>query len=158
MDNLIWDILNRIASEASRFRQSRNQVTIQKDDIIAAVNAVLSGELLDQANLYGTNSVKKYKKKSKASSYSAKADLIFPVSRISQLLRDGRYAGRVMVEASVYLAAVLEYLASGILELAGECADENIEPIINSQHLQSVIREEDGLKILFPRFNPDDYI
>uniref|UniRef100_A0A670IAB1 Histone H2A n=1 Tax=Podarcis muralis TaxID=64176 RepID=A0A670IAB1_PODMU len=45
---------------------------------------------------------------------SARAGLQFPVGRIGRLLRRGRYAERVGVGASVYMAAVLEYLTLAI--------------------------------------------
>ncbi|GAA5942419.1 hypothetical protein JCM10213_004769 [Rhodosporidiobolus nylandii] len=59
---------------------------------------------------------------SKAQSRSSKAGLQFPVGRIHRLLRRGNYAQRVGAGAPVYLAAVLEYLAAEILELAGNAA------------------------------------
>ena len=55
----------------------------------------------------------------KSTSRSAKAGLQFPVGRIASHLKKGRYAKRVGGGAPVYLAAVLEYLAAEILELAG---------------------------------------
>jgi len=62
---------------------------------------------------------------SKATSRSAKAGLQFPVGRIHRLLKKGNYAQRVGAGAPVYLAAVLEYLAAEILELAGNAARDN---------------------------------
>ncbi|KAF9010096.1 histone-fold-containing protein [Cyathus striatus] len=59
---------------------------------------------------------------SKAQSRSAKAGLQFPVGRVHRLLKKGNYAQRVGAGAPVYLAAVLEYLAAEILELAGNAA------------------------------------
>ena len=55
----------------------------------------------------------------KSTSRSAKAGLQFPVGRIASHLKKGRYAKRIGGGAPVYLAAVLEYLAAEILELAG---------------------------------------
>ncbi|KAG7157178.1 histone H2A-like 4 [Homarus americanus] len=61
-------------------------------------------------------SVRKVKGKSK--SRSSRAGLQFPVGRIHRLLRKGNYAERVGAGAPVYLAAVMEYLAAEVLELA----------------------------------------
>jgi histone H2A len=58
----------------------------------------------------------------KAVSRSAKAGLQFPVGRIARYLKAGKYATRVGAGAPVYLAAVLEYLAAEVLELAGNAS------------------------------------
>lgn len=60
-------------------------------------------------------------KRHKAVSRSVKAGLQFPVGRIARLLKEGKYAERIGAGAPVYLAAVLEYLAAEVLELAGKC-------------------------------------
>ncbi|KAJ8893305.1 hypothetical protein PR048_005896 [Dryococelus australis] len=65
------------------------------------------------------------KSKGKAKSRSNRAGLQFPVGRIHRLLRKGNYAERVGAGAPVYLAAVLEYLAAEVLELAGNAARDN---------------------------------
>ncbi|KAI9625689.1 hypothetical protein H4Q26_016228 [Puccinia striiformis f. sp. tritici PST-130] len=69
-------------------------------------------------------------------SRSSKAGLQFPVGRIHRLLRKGNYAQRVGAGAPVYLAAVLEYLAAEILELAGNAARDNKKSRIIPRHLQ----------------------
>lgn len=50
----------------------------------------------------------------KSVSKSVKAGLQFPVGRIARFLKKGRYALRYGSGASVYLAAVLEYLAAEV--------------------------------------------
>ncbi|TFK32323.1 histone H2A [Crucibulum laeve] len=82
---------------------------------------------------------------SKSQSRSAKAGLQFPVGRVHRLLKKGNYAQRVGAGAPVYLAAVLEYLAAEILELAGNAARDNKKQRIVPRHLQLAIRNDEEL-------------
>ncbi|KAG6830378.1 hypothetical protein H0H92_001015 [Tricholoma furcatifolium] len=81
----------------------------------------------------------------KAQSRSSKAGLQFPVGRVHRLLKKGNYAQRVGAGAPVYLAAVLEYLAAEILELAGNAARDNKKQRIVPRHLQLAIRNDEEL-------------
>ncbi|EIM88987.1 histone-fold-containing protein [Stereum hirsutum FP-91666 SS1] len=85
---------------------------------------------------------------SKSQSRSAKAGLQFPVGRVHRLLKRGNYAQRVGAGAPVYLAAVLEYLAAEILELAGNAARDNKKQRIVPRHLQLAIRNDEELNRL----------
>ncbi|EIW70251.1 histone H2A [Tremella mesenterica] len=85
---------------------------------------------------------------SKSTSRSSKAGLQFPVGRIHRKLKRGNYAQRVGAGAPVYLAAVLEYLAAEILELAGNAARDNKKTRIIPRHLQLAVRNDEELNRL----------
>ncbi|XP_062559865.1 histone H2A-like [Armigeres subalbatus] len=88
------------------------------------------------------------KVRGKPKSRSVRAGLQFPVGRIHRLLRKGHYAERVGAGAPVYLAAVMEYLAAEVLELAGNAARDNKKTRIIPRHLQLAIRNDEELNKL----------
>ena len=63
-----------------------------------------------------------FRAKKKRISKSKRAGLVFPVSRINNRIKDGKYAKRSGVTAGVYMAGVLEYLVAELAELAGRIA------------------------------------
>ena len=81
-------------------------------------------------------------------SRSAKAGLQFPVGRVARYLKAGKYATRVGAGAPVYLAAVLEYLAAEVLELAGNASRDNKKPRSVPRHIQLAIRNDEELSKL----------
>lgn len=81
----------------------------------------------------------------KSVSRSARAGIQFPVGRIARYLKRGRYTERVGAGAPVYLAAVLEYLAAEVLELAGNAAKDNKKTRIVPRHIQLAVRNDEEL-------------
>ena len=83
--------------------------------------------------------------KKKATSRSAKAGLQFPVGRVHRHIKLGRYASRIGAGAPVYLAAVLEYMAAEVLELAGNAARDNKKSRIVPRHITLAVRNDEEL-------------
>ncbi|XP_051142181.1 LOW QUALITY PROTEIN: uncharacterized protein LOC127259076 [Andrographis paniculata] len=89
------------------------------------------------------------RRSSKSRSRSQKAGLNFPVGRIERLLREGTPATRFSAGAPVYLAAVLEYLALEVLELAGDMAKQANKTRILPTHIQVAAQTDNELQELF---------
>ena len=85
------------------------------------------------------------KTKSKSKSRSSRAGLQFPVGRIHRHLKKGNYGKRVGAGAPVYLAAVLEYLAAEVLELAGNAAKDSKKSRVVPRHIQLAVRNDEEL-------------
>ncbi|XP_055823311.1 probable histone H2A.3 [Solanum dulcamara] len=81
-------------------------------------------------------------------SRSSKAGVQFPVGRITRFLKAEKYAKRVGARSPVFLAIVLEYLATEVLELAVYAARDNKKTRIIPRHIQLAVRNDDELSKL----------
>ena len=81
-------------------------------------------------------------------SRSEKAGIQFPVGRIARFMKQGRFCERIGAGASVYMAAVLEYLAVEVLQLAGDFAKHNKKTRVIPRHIQLAIRNDEEINKL----------
>ncbi|XP_015890600.3 histone H2A.1 [Ziziphus jujuba] len=71
--------------------------------------------------------------------------LQFPVGWIARFLKKGRYAHHTSTGALIYLLVVLEYLATEVLELAGNAACDNKKNRINPRDMLLAVKNDDEL-------------
>ncbi len=129
-------------------RQKKGAGTCDSRGIQAGVRLVLPGELAKHAVSEGTKAVTKYTSASKGKgSRATKAGLQFSVARAEKLIRN-HHCGRVGGAADVYLATVLEYLATEFLELSGNAARDHKHARINVRDLQLATRNDEELNKL----------
>ncbi|XP_032113656.1 histone H2A-Bbd type 2/3-like [Sapajus apella] len=82
-------------------------------------------------------------------SRTARAELLFSVGHMERSLRESHYAQCLSHNAPVYLAAVIEYLTTKILELAVKEAQNNGERIITPRLLDMAVHNNGLLSTLF---------
>jgi len=95
-----------------------------------------------------TPTTKKSQKKSPVSK-SVKAGLVFPVGRLRSKLRT-KSTFRISQTSAVYAAAVLEYIALEIIELAGDHAKRLGVKTITPEHVQFVFKTDECFVELAP--------
>lgn len=85
------------------------------------------------------------KVRKKRVSRSARAGVVFPVSRVYRYMKQSILKRRVAVGAPIYLSAVLEYLCAEVLELAGNAARDNKRKVITPRHILLAVANDDEL-------------
>lgn len=157
MNSFINDAFDRMCVEAGRLARYNKKPTLNSREIQSSVRLVLSGELAKHAVAEGTKAVTKTttttETKNRPVSRSEKAGLILPVSRLARAMRIGRYASRYGYTAPAYLAAVLEYLAAEVLELAGNAARDNKRKRVTPRHITLAVRNDEEINKFLNRGN-----
>ena len=136
--------------------------TLSSREIQTAVRLILPGELAKHAVSEGTKAVTRYTARLSEvgrPTSSAKAGLTFGVDEARDELLLPRLEGRVDDECTdvpssltmaTFLTAVAEYLATEILELAGNQAKTGSRRRVWTRHVKEAIRDDEELSALYP--------
>ena len=159
LNSFVEDIFNRIASEAAQLIQINVGNTLDARCVETATKLTLIGALKKHGVIEARKAVNKYNaalnnkkddtKTVKNERRHKKAGLQFPVGRIARYLKERDYAKRVSGLASVYLAAVLEYMMAEIIEISGKACKEMKKHRISPIHIHIAIKKDNEMKVLF---------
>lgn len=153
------DTFQKIAEAAKTCLKAAKKETLMSRDIEAAVNLVYGGtDLAKKAISCGTYAVTKLisaddgartrsqAKKSRTSKTDA-AGLIFPVTRVTKLLKDFGFK-RVSPGAGAYLAAVIQCIVSQVGDEAVNEVHEKKSRVQN-RHIGQAIKLDEGLNHVY---------
>ncbi len=131
----------------------QKETTITARTIQTATRCILPGELAKHAIRDGAKAVTKYRmtgsSPNKKVSRSQRAGLLFPVGRIERYMRNSCRKCRIGSGAPIYLAAVLEYLCSEVVELSGNRARDLKAVTITPRHIMFGIQTDEELDNLW---------
>lgn len=88
-------------------------------------------------------------KKKKSISKSQKAGLLMPVARFNKYMKKNSGLKRVGASAPVFAAAVIEYVASELVDVAGNVTSDAGRKTISPDDLMKAVRKDRELSRLF---------
>lgn len=173
MNEIVKSTIMDITKVANSLALLYNRKTVTSREIQAAVGIVLPGQLAKYGVSKGTYAVTKYndsvcgyirtnspsrgnvpvpqtvtKTKSSQSS-NARAEITFSPSRVRKLMTTQVSVGRIGVGAPIYLAAVIEYLMSDVIELSGNSSRDNKRVRIINRDIMLAVTNNEGLIQLY---------
>lgn len=158
LNKLIIHIAVEIIKEAIDLTIKEDKKTLTSREIQTAVRLTLPGQLAKHGVSEGTKAITVFTSSqyTKNTPRSKRARLVFPISRVENLIKKYLPKGfRLGGVASVYLAAVLEYLTAEILELSGNAARDDKLTRIKLRHLYLAIHNDYALHDLFKTLEAD---
>ncbi len=170
--NSLLEILAREISKTARdFVIHKNHRTISSREIQSSIRLIIPGELSKYCVNFGTLKVTKFYESEEETSHDAKANyvthikqptkkerleykagMIFPVTRCKKyIVKETNF--RSSVGASLYLAAVLEKIATELLDIAGNITTKCKSKTISTRHVYLAIEDDPEFDKLCSKFN-----
>ncbi len=158
-DSCVEDLCHRIISQAAELVKINGRKTFTEKSMYTATRMVIGDSpLCNAAVVEGVAAVKRYDEAEEAQSTSGgkrqrkseKAGLIFPVSRVHKKLKEADFAvPRSSRYAAVFLAAVLEYMITEVLDLSIRSAALKKKTRISPTDIRVSIKNDAALDKLF---------
>lgn len=166
IDSILRTLATQLSKDAYIFTQGTEKKTLSSKEVLYATRAMFSGELQKHAEHEGVKAIDKFNKsmkdkkspkpnkESKPVMRETRAGLLFSVSLAEKFLRGfGRVKYNVGAGASVYLAAVLEYITAELIELSGNICKDDKKTNITIRHIYLAISSDEELNNLINKYN-----
>lgn len=160
MNQMSKFLLEKLVETSRKLTMGKGKRTMTAKEVQTSVKLFLPGELSKHGISEGTKAVTMFnasvsvpKGSKKGESKSKRAGLTLSPSRVEKFIRGGGEKSTLGLNlgsgASIYAAAVIEYLVAEILELAGNAARDSDRVRITPRHIFLAIENDEELSHLF---------
>ncbi len=157
LNSVIIHLARIFGEKALAMTEMCKKKTVSIREIQGVVNVVFTGQLKNLAIKEGNTAVESFEKwadesgeDKKTKSRQNKAGIIFPPSIVEKFIRNFNYSNIMVTNtAPVFLAAVLEYFTSQVLDAASAISTQNKKVRITVRDLELAVNGDAELKTIF---------
>lgn len=156
LNSFLCILINNLCSHIKKLLVFCNKRICSIKEIKIAARFFFKGKLLINSIAEGQKAVDNFSSfdpSLKNVAKNTRANIIIPPSLISKIFKDNCIAFSSSSPASVFLAAVLDYLIHDILDLSVILCRDNKRTRINIHHIQSVVNNDIELQSIFKSLN-----
>lgn len=136
-------VAKKIAQSTSSLNQNSNKKIISEKDIRTVTKIILPEYLGKEAIEKGDIALNRYQTNNDRS-ISDRSRLQIQVNKVGQLLKKHSTLQKINIKASIFASAVINYLLSEIIELAGDVTKDLEKKVIQSSHVvMSILNDEE---------------
>lgn len=146
IQNLLNSLFSRIMAAASALLRAGKKSTLDSRALEAAALLVIPHQLGKYADSEGRKAAVKF---AQGGGTARAANILFPVTRITNKARQFSSAKRISRKGSVYLAAVLEFICSDIFYIIKERFRREESTRITTKHVHMIIEDGEDFSLLF---------
>jgi len=138
-----------LAKAAAKNTHERNAKTISEKDIITAISIYSEGLLRNNCIEQGQKALDK-NREMEGTTPQKRSGILFPLSISHRLLKNNDFQNslRVSANASIYLAAILEYICMEILDVSNDIRTNESVNELCPHHLKLGIESDPELSLL----------